>query len=94
MSEDLLPLEFFIKEKEPMITNYTYLDFFSKTWQTRKVEVIKEREKTADVKMLEFGPGGCAPGTILKGVHKKNLECFKNPVVPAYQKPFGTYNYQ
>lgn len=77
-----------------MKTTYTYLDYFTHTWQTRKVEVIKEREKTADIKMLEFGPRNCPPGTILKGVHKKNLECFKIPVVPRYQKPFGTYNYQ
>ena len=77
-----------------MKTTYTYLDYFTHTWQTRKVEVIKEREKTADIKMLEFGPRNCPPGTILKGVHKKNLECFKTPIVPRYQKPFGTYNYQ
>lgn len=77
-----------------MITKYTYLDYFSGTWETRKVEVIKETEKTADIKMLEFGPRGCAPGTVLKGVHKKNLECFKIVPLPSYQKPFGTYNYQ
>lgn len=77
-----------------MITNYTYLNYFSKTWQTRKVKVIKETEKTADIEMLEFGPRNCPPGSILKGVHKTNLECFKIPVVPSYQKPFGTYNYQ
>lgn len=77
-----------------MITNYTYLDFYSNTRQTRKVEVIKENLKTADIKMLEFGPHNCPPGSILKGVHKKNLECYKEVAVPRYQKPFGTYNYQ
>lgn len=77
-----------------MKTTYTYLDYFTHTWQTRKVEVIKETEKTADIKMLEFGPRGCPPGSILKGVHKKNLECYKEVAVPRYQKPFGTYNYQ
>lgn len=76
-----------------METVYNYFDFWRKIWRTCKVVIISETEKTAEVKLLEFGPNNAAPGTILKKVHKKSLDAYKEVFIAAPQKSWGAYNY-
>lgn len=77
-----------------METVYNYFDFWSKIWRTCKVKIISETEKTAEVKLLEFGPNNAAPGTILKKVHKTSLDAFKQTIAPTPStRQWGAYNY-
>jgi hypothetical protein len=76
-----------------MKTVYHFFDYWNKVWKSCKVEILSETEKTAEVKLLEFGPNNAAPGTVLKKVHKKSLDAFKEIFVAAPQRGWGAYNY-
>ena len=52
---------------------YVWLDYHSNVRRKSKCEILRSRNKTVEIKLLEFGPHGTVPGTILKKVHKKNV---------------------
>lgn len=76
-----------------MKTVYHFFDFWNKVWRTCKVEILSETEKTAKIKLLEFGPNNNPPGTILPKVQKKSLDAYKEIFVAAPQRSWGAYNY-
>lgn len=65
-----------------MNTTYSYLDFLNfkefgaRNYRSVRCTVVKEYPLTCDICLLEFGPNGKSPGTIMRKVHKKNLAVF------------------
>lgn len=58
--------------EKKQIVKYRWLDYFNEKWYETKCEVISQTDKTAKIKLLEFGPKGSRPGRIMR-VHLKSL---------------------
>lgn len=58
------------------VVKYRWLDYFNKRWYETRCEVISHTDKTAKIKLLEFGPNGSRPGTIKTRVHLDSLVGF------------------
>ena len=54
------------------IVKYRWLDYFNNKWYETRCEVISQTDKTAKIKLLEFGPKGSRPGRIMR-VHLDSL---------------------
>lgn len=54
------------------IVKYRWLDYFNSRWYETRCEVISQTDKTAQIKLLEFGPKGSRPGRIMR-VHLDSL---------------------
>lgn len=54
------------------IVKYRWLDYFNSKWYETRCEVISQTDKTAQIKLLEFGPKGSRPGRIMR-VHLDSL---------------------
>lgn len=55
---------------------YRYLDFYSNTWRICRCYVVSHTDKTAVIKLVEFGPRGRTPGSTMR-VMIKSLIGFK-----------------
>lgn len=55
---------------------YRFLDFYANTWRTCRCYVMSHTDKTAIIKLVEFGPRGKTPGTIMR-VSLKSLVGFE-----------------
>jgi hypothetical protein len=55
-----------------VVVKYRWLDYFNKKWYETKCEIISQTDKTAKIKLLEFGPNGSSPGRIMR-VHLGSL---------------------
>ena len=60
-----------------VIIKYRWLDYFKNQWYETKCEVISHTDKSAQIKLLEFGPRGSRPGRIMR-VHLKSLVGFND----------------
>ena len=49
-----------------VIIKYRWLYWFNKKWYETKCEIISQTDKTAKIKLLEFGPRGSRPGRIMR----------------------------
>lgn len=55
-----------------VIVKYRWLDYFNNTWHETRCEIINKTNKTAQIKLLDFGPKGSRPGRIMR-VHLNSL---------------------
>ena len=55
-----------------VIVKYRWLDYFNNTWYETRCEIINKTNKTAQIKLLDFGPKGSRPGRIMR-VHLNSL---------------------
>lgn len=60
-----------------VIIKYRWLDYFKNQWYETKCEVISHTDKSAQIKLLEFGPRGSRPGRVMR-VHLKSLVGFND----------------
>ena len=58
------------------IATYRWFDFYKNTWVRTKCRIISKTNKTAKIKLIDFGPKGAGPGTILQRVHLSSLSGF------------------
>lgn len=75
--------EFIIEsEGNKQVVKYRWLDYFNNRWYETKCEVVSHTDKTAQIKLLEFGPKGSRPGRVMR-VHLNSLIGFDD----GKQKP-------
>ena len=76
---------------ENKIVKYRWREPYANVWHTTKCEVLSHNDKTAVIKLLEFGKCGARPGTQLR-VHLKSLIGFsKNK--PELDDSWKNYTY-
>lgn len=61
---------------EPIVTEYKYLNFYKGSYDRCRCEIKQLFPKTVLIKLLECGPYGARPGTLLR-VHKKSLKLYQ-----------------
>lgn len=61
-----------LNDQKPAI-KYRWREPYENIWHETRCEVLSHTDKTATIKLLEFGKNGMRPGTILKKVHLKSL---------------------
>lgn len=75
--------EFIIEsEGNKQVIKYRWLDYFNNRWYETKCEIVSHTDKTAQIKLLEFGPKGSRPGRVMR-VHLNSLIGFDD----GKQKP-------
>lgn len=52
------------------------MDYYSGIWRKSRVEVLEQNDRTAKIRLLEFGPRGKEPGAVMR-VQLKSLESFQ-----------------
>ena len=74
------------QNRNRMVARYRWREAFAPIWHTTRCEVLEYNNKTAKIKLLEFGKNGARPGTEMR-VHLKSLVGFK-PIVdePEWHK--------
>ena len=76
--EDFLSNESVDESNEnKVIVKYRWLDYYNDKWYVTECEVIKRKKRTADIKLLGWGPKGRKPGDIMQ-VHLKSLIGLEN----------------
>ncbi len=58
---------------EPQATTYRYLDYFAGVYRKCRCQMIGQNGKTAVIRLIDYGPKGKPPRTILR-VHVKSLD--------------------
>ena len=54
-------------------TTYRYLDYYAQAWRTVRCQLLSHNGKTANIRLLAFGPKGRPPGSEMR-VHLKSLD--------------------
>lgn len=54
-------------------TTYHYWDYFTATRRQCRCRIIEYGQRTLLIKLLDFGPKGKPPGTVMR-VHKKSVD--------------------
>ena len=76
--EDFLSNESVDESNESkVIVKYRWFDYYNDKWYVTECEVIKRKKRTADIKLLGWGPKGRKPGDIMQ-VHLKSLIGLEN----------------
>lgn len=61
---------------------YRWREAFNNVWHETRCEVLSKTDKTAKIKLLEFGKNGARPNTVMR-VHLKSLIGLEQPKVEA-----------
>lgn len=72
---------------------YRWREPYANVWHETRCEVLSFTDKTAKIKLLEFGKNGAPPGTILPKVHLDSLIGFENPNKPGPDLSWHKYTY-
>lgn len=59
---------------------YTWREAFAPVWHASRCEVLSYTDKTAEIRLLEYGKNGTPPGTVMR-VRLKSLKGFIKPAV-------------
>jgi hypothetical protein len=67
--------EFNEQNAQKQVVKYRWRESFADIWHETKCEVLSHNDKTAVIKLLEFGKNGRRPGSQMR-VHLKSLVGF------------------
>lgn len=88
---DILSIDQF-NESQNQKVKYRWREAYADIWHETRCEVLSFNDKTAQIKLLEFGKNGKRPGTIMR-VHLKSLVGFDNPNKPKPDLSWQKYSY-
>lgn len=88
---EILKIDEFNEHKKTV--KYRWREPYANIWHETRCEVLSHTDKTATIKLLEFGKNGMRPGTILKKVHFDSLIGFENPNKPEPDTGWKKYTY-
>lgn len=88
---EILKLNEFNEQKKTV--KYRWREPYNNIWHETRCEVLSYTDKTAKIKLLEFGKNGAPPGTILTKVQFKSLIGFENPNKPEPDLSWHKHTY-
>ncbi len=77
--------------KKKIMIYYRWRESFSNIWHKTKCEVLEHNDKTAKIKLLEFGKNQRPAGSVMR-VHLKSLVGFSS-VEPSPDLEWQKYTY-
>lgn len=74
------------------IVKYRWREPYANVWHETRCEVLEYNDKTAKIKLLEFGKNQRRPGSIMR-VHLSSLVGFKLPNQNTEEPDWHKYTY-